>query len=254
MMSQTKKLSIAFYWHMHQPVYQLSPQGDYLMPWVRLHAIKDYLDMVLIVDKFKNLKLNFNLVPVLLDALIDYGENGMHDIHSRLTITDIDDLSDDDKEFIINNFFDANFHSMILPNEEYYRLFQKYQTNDETDINVFSAQEYSDLMALFNLAWFDPIFKNQYPELKKLIKKGKNYTLEDRIKIIDIQRDIIRKIIPTYREYIKKGKIEVTTSPYYHPILPILLDIKSIKKSADSDLPTNLKMELDAKMQNQICV
>ena len=72
MMSQTKKLSIAFYWHMHQPVYQLSPEGDYLMPWTRLHAVKDYLDMVLILDKFKNTKLNFNLVPVLLDELIDY--------------------------------------------------------------------------------------------------------------------------------------------------------------------------------------
>lgn len=109
MMSQAKKLSIAFYWHMHQPVYQLSPEGDYLMPWVRLHAVKDYLDMVLILDKFKNIKLNFNLVPVLLDALIDYGENGMHDIHSRLTVTDVENLNDDDKEFIINNFLMRTF-------------------------------------------------------------------------------------------------------------------------------------------------
>ena len=254
MMSQTKKLSIAFYWHMHQPVYQLSPEGDYLMPWTRLHAVKDYLDMVLILDKFKNTKLNFNIVPVLLDELIDYGENNMHDIHSRLTITDVDDLTDDDKEFIINNFFDANFHSMILPNEEYNRLYQKYQLCENNDINIFSPQEYSDLMALFNLVWFDPIYKNKYPELKKLIKKGKNYTLEDRIKIIDIQRDIIRKIIPTYKKFVEKGRIEITTSPYYHPILPILLDIKSIKKSPDGDLPSNLKMELDAKMQTKMAI
>ena len=80
MMSQTKKLSVAFYWHMHQPVYQLSPNGDYLMPWVRLHAIKDYLDMVTILEKFKRIKLNFNLVPVLLDSLIDYGEKYLHDM------------------------------------------------------------------------------------------------------------------------------------------------------------------------------
>ena len=127
MMSQNKKLSIAFYWHMHQPVYQLTPQGDYLMPWVRMHAVKDYLDMVLVVNKFKKLKLNFNLVPVLSDALIDYGEKGLHDIHSRITITK--NLTDDDKEFVINNFFDANYHSMILPNPEYNRLYQKYQAS-----------------------------------------------------------------------------------------------------------------------------
>lgn len=254
MMSQTKKLSIAFYWHMHQPVYQLTPTGDYLMPWVRLHAVKDYLDMVLILEKFPKIKLNFNLVPVLLDSLIDYGENDLHDIHSRLTITDIEDLTADDKEFIINNFFDANFQSMILPSEEYNRLYQKYQMNPENDINMFSNQEYSDLMALFNLAWFDPIYKNIYPELKKLIKKGKGYSTEDRIKIIDIQRDIIRKIIPTYKKFSDEGRIEITTSPYYHPILPILLDIKSIKKSSENDLPTNLKMELDAKMQTEMAL
>lgn len=249
MMSQNKKLSIAFYWHMHQPVYQLTPQGDYLMPWVRLHAVKDYLDMVLVADKFKKLKLNFNLVPVLLDALIDYGEKGLHDIHSRITITK--NLTDDDKEFVINNFFDANYHSMILPNPEYNRLYQKYQASSGNDISIFTDQEYSDLIALFNLAWSDPIYKNKYPELKKLFQKGKNYTIKDRIKIIDIQRDIIRQIIPAYKKCLEKGKIEITTSPYYHPILPILLDSNGIKKSASSDFPTDLHMEDDAVVQTQ---
>ncbi len=249
MMSQNKKLSIAFYWHMHQPVYQLTSQGDYLMPWVRLHAVKDYLDMVTIVEKFKKLKLNFNLVPVLLDALIDYGENDLHDIHSRITITE--NLTDDDKEFVINNFFDANYHSMILPNPEYNKLYQKYQESSGNDITIFSEQEYSDLIALFNLAWSDPVYKNKYPELKKLFKKGKNYTLQDRIKIIDIQRDIIKHIIPAYKRCLKKGKIEITTSPYYHPVLPILLDINCVKKTSTSELPPDLNMELDAKVQTK---
>ena len=250
-MSQTKKLSVAFYWHMHQPVYQLTPNGDYLMPWVRLHAIKDYLDMVTILEKFKRIKLNFNLVPVLLDCLIDYGEKGLHDIHSRLTIKEAERLTDDDKEFILNNFFDANYQSMILPFPEYNRLFQKAQLEYSKGINAFSNQEYADLMTLFNLAWFDPVHVKKYPEIKKLIKKGKNYSLQDRIKIIDIQREIIKKIIPTYKKFLDKGRIEITTSPYYHPILPILLDIKGIKKSSGDDLPANLKMELDAKLQTE---
>ena len=249
MMNQNKKVSIAFYWHMHQPVYQLSPEGDYLMPWVRLHAVKDYLDMVTILDNFKNIKLNFNVVPVLLDAFIDYGEKGLHDLHSRLTVTPVGELNSDDKEFILNNFFDANYQTMIFPYEEYNRLYQKRQQMAQADITAFTEQEYSDLMALFNLAWFDPVYKNQYIELKKLFKKGKGYTFEDRCKIIEIQRDIIRKIIPAYRKYSQTGKIEITTSPYYHPILPILLDIKSIKLSNTDGLPADLKMPLDAKMQ-----
>ena len=249
MMSQNKKLSIAFYWHMHQPVYQLSPDGDYLMPWTRLHAVKDYLDMVTILDNFKNIKLNLNVVPVLLDAFIDYAEKGMHDLHSRLTVTDVKNLTKDDKEFILNNFFDSNYRTMIYPYDEYNRLFQKRQTMAEADVLAFSDQEYSDLMALFNLAWFDPSDKIEYIQLKKLFKKGKGYTLKDREKIIEIQRDIIRRIIPAYRRYVEEGKIEITTSPYYHPIVPILLDIKSIKIANKEGLPVDLKMPLDAKLQ-----
>jgi len=253
MMSRTKKLSIAFYWHMHQPVYQLSPDGDFLMPWVRLHAVKDYLDMVEILAKFNKLKLNFNLVPVLLDSIMDYAERGMHDIHSRLTVTPLHLLSSDAKLFIINNFFDANYQSMIFPYEEYNRLYQKMQSNPDADIEIFTDQEYSDLMALFNLAWIDPTHKTKYPELKKLYKKGKNYTDEDRVKIIEIQRDIMRKIIPTYKKYLEKGRIEITTSPYFHPILSILLENKNIRKTTEG-YPQNLKTQLDAKMQTAIAL
>lgn len=255
MISQSKKLSIAFYWHMHQPVYQLSPTGDFLMPWVRLHAVKDYLDMALWAKKFDKLKLNFNFVPVLINAIINYGENEAHDIHSRLTITPQDELTNEDKIFILNNFFDANYQTMILANSEYHRLYQIVQASGTEDISIFSNQEYADLMALFNLAWIDPSFKTSNSELKKLVKKGKDYTLEDRIEIIQIQRDIIKKIIPTIRKLIEKNKIEITTSPYYHPILPILLDYKNIKKNASpaNDLQ-DLKTDLDAKMQTKMAL
>ena len=215
------------------------------MPWVRLHAIKDYLDMVTILDKFKHLKLNFNLVPVLLDSIIDYAENNLDDIHSRLTVKPLSELNDDDKLFIVNNFFDANYQSMIFPLEEYNRLYQKLQTSPDKGIDIFTNQEYSDLMALFNLAWFDPTYKNQYPQLKQLYKKGKNYTDQDRVEIIKIQRDIIKKIIPAYKKYLEQGRIEITTSPYYHPILPILSENKDIEKRTQLGLDTYL----DAKNQ-----
>lgn len=255
-MSVGKKLSIAFYWHMHQPVYQLNADGDYLMPWVRLHGVKDYLDMALSVNDFKSLKLNFNLVPALLDSLIEYGHKDYHDIHSRLTVTDISLLSDDDKEFILNNFFDANYSSMIYHHEPYNKLYQKRFASEDISINDFSAQEYSDIMAWFNIAWLDPIYKNMFPELKDLINKEDNFTLEDRIAIIEFHRQIIRLIIPTYKKLMEEGKIELTTSPYYHPILPILLDINSAQKNlstVDSSMP-DLNMADDAKLQTEMAL
>lgn len=247
MVGNTKKLSIAFYWHMHQPVYQITPDSDYIMPWTRLHAVKDYLDMLTIIKNHPNIKLNFNIVPILIDSFIRYGELGYHDIHSRLTVKPVEELTDEDKNFIINNFFDANYQFMVMPLKEYDRLIHKYQFTK--DINEFTLQEYSDLMALFNLAWIDSSHQKDFPELKALTKKGSNYTLEDRVKIIEIQREIIKKIIPTFKKYLKSGRIEITTSPHYHPILPILLDIADVSTNPNGDLPLMLGMKKDAEEQ-----
>ena len=100
-----KKLSLAIYWHMHQPVYELD--GVFYMPWARLHAVKDYLDMVTILEKFPKLKLNFDVVPGLVDDIIQYTEQGFHDIHSTITLSPIEDLADSEKEYILNNFFNS---------------------------------------------------------------------------------------------------------------------------------------------------
>ena len=124
-----KKLSIAFLWHMHQPLYKdINENGIYYMPWVRLHAVKDYLDMLLIADKYDKIKLNFNFVPVLLDALIDYTDSNTHDIHSKLTVTDVHELTFDDKVYILNNFFDANYRHMIKHHAYYETLYKNILT------------------------------------------------------------------------------------------------------------------------------
>ncbi len=241
---------------MHQPAYKLNPESDFLLPWVRMHAVKDYLDMVLIMKDFPKLKLNFNLVPLLLQSLIDYGQNHAQDVHSKLSVTPIEELTDDDKRLILNNFFDANFTAMISHHEEYERLYNKRVVDNVFDINEYSDQEYSDIMAWFNLAWFDPIYGEIYPELKQLAEKGSGFTLQDREKIIEYQLEIIRQIIPTYKKYMEDGRIEITTSPLYHPILPILLDIKCAHRNIPNPevLPSNLRMSKDAIAQTKLAL
>lgn len=243
-----KKLSLAIYWHMHQPVYEI--EGTYLMPWARLHAVKDYLDMVLILDKFPKLKLNFDIVPALIDTIIDYSQ-GRHDIHSELTITDTNSMSDEEKAFVLNNFFSPKYETMIFRSENYKNLYQKRFSKDVCNPDEFSPQEISDLMALFNLVWIDSIHYSRYPKLQELWGKQYNYTQEDRIEIINIHRQIINEIIPTYRKYIKDGRIEMTTSAYYHSILPILVDLKSSTKATltTEGLPSNWDLIEDARAQ-----
>ena len=244
-----QKLSLAIYWHMHQPIYEL--EGTYLMPWVRLHAVKDYLDMVLVLEKFPKLKLNINIVPALLDSIIDYAEDGYHDIHSELSVSDTDKLTDEEKAFILNNFFSSKFETMIYKSETYLNLYKKRFSRDVAVLEDFSEDEISDLMALFNLVWIDPVHYERYPRLKELWAKQKGYTKSERIEIISIQKQIIREIIPVFKKYVQLGRIELTTSPYYHSILPILLDIKASVKNAQTTegLPSTLGMAEDARFQ-----
>ncbi len=243
-----KKLSLAIYWHMHQPVYEI--EGTYLMPWARLHAVKDYLDMILILERFPKLKLNFDVVPALMDTVVDY-TSGKHDIHSELSVSDVNNMSGEEKAFILNNFFSSKFETMIYRSENYKNLYQKRFSKDICNPDEFSSQEISDLMALFNLVWIDSVHYNRYPRLQELWDKQYNYSLEDRVEIINIHRKIMEEIIPTYKKYVAEGRVEMTTSAYYHSILPILIDLKASTKSTltTEGLPSNWGMIEDAKAQ-----
>lgn len=243
-----KKLSLAIYWHMHQPVYEI--EGTYLMPWSRLHAIKDYLNSVLLLEKFPKLKLNIDIAPSLIDTLFDY-ENGADDIHSELSVLDTETMTDEEKAFVLNNFFSPKFDTMIVKSEHYKELFKKRFSENYRGYDDFTSQEFSDLMALFNLVWINPIHYKRYSELQSLWDKQYNYTQEDRIEIIRIHRQIISEIIPAYRKYLQSGRIEITASAYYHAILPILINMKTSLKSVITadNLPAEFKMKDYAHIQ-----
>jgi alpha-amylase/alpha-mannosidase (GH57 family) len=210
---------------MHQPLYKDHLTGKYFMPWVRLHAIKDYLDMVLILEDYPEIRQTFNIVPSLVDQLNDYAYNEAHDQHSILMIKPEEEFTNDDKIFILERFFDANYQNMIAKNAYYHSLYQRNKTlSAGSNIDNFSSQEYADIIMWFNLVWFDPRWISEIPELKSFVKQEKNFSLEQRKQLLQIQRKIISEIIPAYKAYQEKGQIEVTISPYYHPILPLLID------------------------------
>jgi len=231
-----KKLNIAFIWHFHQPIYQESYNEDFLMPWVRLHSSKDYYDMLWRIEDFKNIKLNFNISPILVDSVERYLK-GIHDVHSRLLVSDIDALNTEDKNFILQHFFDANYANMILKRPYYAALYNKRYSKDNISTDAFSAQEYADIMANFTLCWIDKRFVEIFPNLQKLMDKEKDFTLDERREIFNIQLEILKKLPDLYRKHQKQGKIEISTNPFYHPVLPLLLDIEEDKYQYRENLP-----------------
>lgn len=227
-------LYIAFLWHMHQPYYKDPFTGIYRLPWVRLHGTKDYLDMVEILEGFPEIRQTFNLVPSLLQQLNDYIENNARDIYLDITLKKASELTDIDKIFILENFFLANWDNMIRPFKRYYELLLKrglrFVRGELTRaIKYFSEQDFLDLQILFNLSWIGPLFRKKDPFLSELVRKGEDYTEEEKKLLIDKQFGILRKIIPKYKELNAKGQIELSASPFYHPILPLLWDTDSSK-------------------------
>ncbi len=219
---------------MHQPYYKDPFTGIYRLPWVRLHGTKDYLDMVEILEGFPEIRQTFNLVPSLLQQLNDYIENNATDIYLELTLKKASELTDTDKIFILENFFLANWDNMIRPFPRYYELLVKrgfsFVKGELTRaIKYFSEHDFLDLQVLFNLSWIDPMFRKNDMFLSGLVRKGKDYTEEEKKLLIDKQFEILRRTIPKYKELYAKGQIELSASPFYHPILPLLWDTDSSK-------------------------
>jgi len=235
------KLCVAVIWHMHQPLYKDRLTGRYLMPWVRLHAIKDYLDMVEILRQYPKIRQTFNLVPSLLEQLVDYGHHGAIDRALELTLKPIDRMTPDDKAYLLERFFDLNWENQLKPYPRYHELATK--RNDllahmsaEEAAARFLPQELRDLTVWFNLGWFDPMWLERDADLRSLVQRGRNFTQADRELLVTKQRELIRAIVPTYARMQAEGRIELTTTPFYHPILPLLVDTDSARV-ARPDLP-----------------
>lgn len=231
-----KKLSLAFVWHLHQPSYKSGSDDVMLMPWTRLNAVRTYSGMFKYLDKFPKLRLNFDISPVLTDALEGYATGQISDIHENLTLTPVEDLSQDDMEFILNYFFDADYNNCIAKYPRYEDLYKRRYAKEETDTDDFSMSGYSDIMTLFNLVWFTDSQIEEYPLVAEVAKKGKHYASKHREYLTEAQKDIIGKIIPKIRQLVADEKIEVLSCPYYHPILPILADMECAKNSAVRNL------------------
>ncbi|NJN59987.1 MAG: glycoside hydrolase [Leptolyngbyaceae cyanobacterium SL_5_9] len=217
-------LYVAFIWHQHQPLYKSRTAGQYQLPWVRLHGTKDYLDLILLLERYPRLHQTVNLVPSLILQIEDYVNGTAFDPYLSLALKPIEQIHIDQQRFIIEHFFDANHHTLVDPHPRYAELFHQRQDKGRAwCLDNWTAQDYSDLLAWHNLAWIDPLFWDD-PEIAQWLEQGRNFSLSDRQRIYSKQRQILSRIIPHHRQMQENGQLEVTTTPYTHPILPLLAD------------------------------
>lgn len=229
-------LYVMFLWHMHQPYYKDVNNQEYLMPWVRLHATKDYLDMPLIASEYPGLKITFNMVPSLLEQIEDYAAGTARDTYLTLAAKRAEDLSEAEQIRLLQMFFAAHYEHMIRPFGRYHQLHEKRGWSDKPDelrrrVGMFSSADLRDLQTWFFLTWIDPYLRERNPRLKELIKKERMFSEEEKLEVLELGRQLTGRIIPTLAELWGKGQIEVATTPYFHPILPLLVDTDIARRS-----------------------
>jgi len=220
---------VAILWHMHQPFYEDLVTHEHILPWVRLHALKDYYGMVALLREFPDVRVTFNLVPSLLVQLEAFAEDRARDRYLELSLTPADELTETDVVFILENFFHAQQQRMIDEYPRYAELLARRgplptPAAARAALARFSRDDLRDLQVWHKLAWLDPSYLQSDDRVRGLVAKDRGFTEEDKQLLRSIELELLNKVIPEYRSAAERGQVELSASPFYHPILPLLCD------------------------------
>jgi alpha-amylase/alpha-mannosidase (GH57 family) len=222
----TPAIHLLFLWHMHQPYYKDLVTGEYRLPWVRLHALKDYYGMVKLLDEFPGLHQTFNLVPSLITQLQEYVNGTAQDPFLQVAAMPAAEMDLSERQFAVQYLFQANAENMIGRYPRYRELAQQFNTRPQDAQNNarrMTDGDITDLQVLSQIAWMDEFFLDD-PTIAELMSKGREFSLKDQEQVIAIQQNFLAKVLPAYAAAGKRGAIEISTSPFYHPILPLVCD------------------------------
>ena len=237
-MTEKIKLKLVLCWHMHQPEYRDLHSGEFKLPWTYLHVIKDYVDMVAHLEAVPEAKAVINFAPILLDQIEEYANQVNGYLHNGLSITDpllaaliapsIPE-NPEDRLQLVKDCMKANRDRQINRYPVFKKLIEMAEWLEQhyDSWHYVNAQFINDIVVWYHLAWMGETVKLTDSRVKHLIEKGSVYTLRDRIEIVQIIGELLANVLRRYKVLARKGQIELSVSPYAHPIIPLLLDLKT---------------------------
>jgi alpha-amylase/alpha-mannosidase (GH57 family) len=218
---------------MHQPYYKDFSTGEFILPWARLHGVKEYIHMAEVLAQYPDVKATFNFVPCLVEQIEEYAHKEAVDRALALSLKET--WSDEDKAYLLSFFFSVNWERVIRRHPRYNQLLElRHQARG--DHRLLGQDFYRDLVAWFNLVWLDHVALENDPDLQALVAKGANFNGNDVELILRKHMDYLACVVPLYNSLCDRGQVELTTSPYYHPILPLLIDTATARR-ASPELP-----------------
>ncbi len=246
-------LYVAIIWHMHQPFYRDLRTGEIRLPWLRLHATKDYLHMADVLAAHPDARVTLNVVPAMVEQMLAWA--GGREMDQLARLAEAECWTETDRRILLNLCFSISWDKIIRRHRRYAELLER-RPQALADPAAFSDADYRDLLGWFNLVWFDPDWLARDRELAALLAAGRDFTAADLRLIHAKQRRIAADVLPAYRRLAQRGQLELTTSPYYHAILPLLADTEAARRpSPDLPLPAGrLRAPEDVASQLRLAV
>ncbi len=248
-------MNVVILWHMHQPYYVNPATRTAMMPWVRLHAVKGYLDMIDLLDAVPEVTVNFNFTPVLVKQIEEFVGRTVTDLWEEWSRKPAAELDDEEKRRLLENFFKINWDNLILPFPRYRELLEKRGRNWNSQtvdavLESYTDADFRDLQTWYNLAWCGFSAERRFPILTELKKQGRDFTEEQKNRVLDIHQEILALILPLYRKASESGRAEITTTPFFHPILPLVYDTNLARRCMPhTTLPPQFSAPEDAAAQ-----
>lgn len=235
-------LNLILCWHFHQPDYRTA-QG-YFLPWTYLHALKDYSDMAAHLEAQPQMRAVVNFVPTLIEQLDDYADQFARgrftdSLLARLADPRLGRLSRADKHSLLQDCFRLHPPTMLDPFpafRELRALSEQVKPMGEAGLDYLSAQYFADLLTWYHLAWTGESVRRASPLVLDLMRKGRGFSLADRQALLRLIEEVISGLIARYQALAERGQIELSTTPYSHPIAPLLIDFQAARE-ARPDLP-----------------
>ncbi len=226
-MPTVRPASVTLLWHMHQPWYGEPQGGRMILPWTRLHALKDYLDMIAVVERHPTVHVTFNLVPSLLLQLDLYATGQTTDEHRELAGRAPEDLDDRARRRLLEDAFKCYWDRMVEPYPRFRELLAKRGRNlavagIDAAAARYSLQDWRDLQVYSHLAWCGHELRAAEPLVGELLRQGRGFTEAQKQELLARLDGVLATILPRYVAAAQAGQIELSTTPLYHPILPLL--------------------------------
>jgi len=238
----TRRANVVFLLHMHQPQYVDPRSGRAMLPWVRLHGARGYLDVASLLDEYPAMRLTVNFVPSLVQQLQEVVDGA---VDEWLRIAELDAWNDAERAFAVERFFSLNWDRSVRTRPRYAELLAQRERKQP-----FSDADVRDLTVLFNLGWLGFAARKDDRDLEELEKKGRGYSRQDLALVVERQRRACARVLPLYRALADRGQVELSASPFYHPIVPLLVDSEHARRAIPTaTLPPELAYPGDAEAQ-----